>query len=66
MHSGDSWEEAEPIDLINFLEVYDHTPAAEKRRRVREFQMAANELKDAEVQEFVEALLLKFKSYLHR
>lgn len=66
MYNDKAWEAAEPIDLINFLEVYDHTPSEEKRRRVREFQMAAKELKDNEVQEFLDVLLLKFKSYLHR
>jgi hypothetical protein len=66
MYKGKRWEEAEAIDLINFLEVYDHTPSEEKRRRVREFQLAANELKDDEVQEFLEAMMLRFKSYLHR
>ena len=66
MRKGDAWLETEPIDLINFLGVYDHTPSEEKRRRLREFQMASNELKDTEVQEFLEALSLRFKSYLHR
>jgi len=66
MHKSDQWAEAEPIDLINFLEVYDHTPSDEKRRRLREFQMAANELKDHEVQKFLEALSLRFKTYLHK
>lgn len=63
---GAGWADAEPIDLINFLEVYDHTPSEEKRRRLREFQMAAKELKDGEVQQFLEAMSTRFKSYLHK
>jgi hypothetical protein len=60
------WVEAEPIDLINFLGVYDHTPSEEKRRRLRSFQTAANELKDTEVKEFLETVSSTFKSYLHK
>lgn len=66
MRKDVGWFDAEPIDLINFLEVYDHTPSEEKRRRLREFQMAANELKDTEVQEFLETLSTRFNSYLHK
>lgn len=66
MRKDAGWVDAEPIDLINFLEVYDHTPSEEKRRRLREFQMAAKELKDEEVQQFLDALSARFKSYLHK
>ncbi len=65
-YKAGQWADAEPIDLINFLEVYDHTPSEEKRRRLRSFQMAANELKDAEVTRFLEAISGTFRSYLHR
>ncbi|HEY5176412.1 MAG TPA: hypothetical protein VII95_12695 [Terriglobales bacterium] len=65
-YKGGRWADAEPIDLINFLEVYDHTPSDEKRRRLRSFETAANEMKDAEVSEFLEAVSSTFRSYLHR
>jgi hypothetical protein len=60
------WNDVEAIDLINFLEVYDHTPGDEKRRRLKVFQSAAKELKDHEVVEFLENVASKFKTYLHR
>jgi hypothetical protein len=60
------WNEVEAIDLINFLEVYDHTPGDEKRRRLKAFQTAAKELKDHEVVQFLENVASKFQPYLHR
>lgn len=60
------WNDVEAIDLINFLEVYDHTPGKEKRRRLKAFQLAAKETKDAEVARFLENVASKFKNYLHR
>ncbi len=60
------WNEVEAIDLINFLEVYDHTPGEEKRRRLKAFQAAAKEVKDDEVLQFLENVASKFKTYLHR
>jgi hypothetical protein len=58
--------ELEAIDLINFLEVYDHTPGDEKRRRLKGFMTAAKELKDDEVLQFLENIATKFKTYLNR
>ncbi|MGA8153294.1 MAG: hypothetical protein WB952_20250 [Terriglobales bacterium] len=60
------WSEVEAIDLINFLEVYDHTPGDEKRRRLKTFQAAAKQVKDEEVVQFLENIALKFKTYLQR
>jgi hypothetical protein len=60
------WSEVEAIDLINFLEVYDHTPGEEKRRRLKTFQSAAKELKDDEMLQFLENVASKFKTYLQR
>jgi len=60
------WQEAEAIDLVNFLEVYDHTPSKEKVRRLSEFRQAADQLVDQAVQTFLEQVRLKFQSYLHR
>lgn len=65
-YKAGQWSEAEPIDLINFLEVYDHTPSEEKRRRLKSFQTAANEMKDAEISKFLETVSSTFKLYLHR
>lgn len=62
----DRWSEAEAIDLINFLGVYDHTPAKEKRRRLSEYKEAALETKDPEVTSFLEKTAEHFRSYLSR
>jgi len=48
------------------LEVYDHTPGDEKRRRLKALQSAAKELKDGEVVQFLENVASKFRTYLHR
>jgi hypothetical protein len=66
LYQNGHWAEAEAIDLVNFLEVYDHTPSKEKLRRLRDFQQAAEELKDRPVGKFLDEVLLRFKSYLHR
>ncbi len=60
------WIEAEAIDLVNFLEVYDHTPSKEKVRRLTDYRQAAEELGDQEVQEFIDKVASTFHGYLHR
>jgi hypothetical protein len=60
------WNEVEAIDLINFLEVYDHTPGEEKRRRLKTFQSAAKDLKDDDVVQFLENVTSRFRVYLNR
>lgn len=65
-YKAGEWAQAEPIDLINFLGVYDHTPSEEKRRRIRSLEMAADEVNDTEVKEFLLAVLSTFSRYLHK
>lgn len=60
------WSEVEAIDLIGLLGVYDHTPAKEKKRRLKEFKDAATELKDDEALEFIRAIENSFDNYLSR
>jgi len=66
LYQEGKWIEAEAIDLVNFLEVYDHTPSEEKRRRLRGFQQAAEELKDEHVRAFLDQVESRFRAYLHR
>lgn len=66
LHQDGRWAEAEAIDLVNFLDVYDHTPSKEKLRRLREFQQAAEQLRDEQVRKFLEQVASTFNSYLHR
>jgi hypothetical protein len=58
--------EAEAIHLVGLLSVYDHTPSAEKRRELEEFQDAAKEMNDEEVTTFLSLVAERFKKYLNR
>lgn len=60
------WAEAEAIDLINLLKVYDHTPSKEKQKRLRAFQLAAEQMGDKEIGAFLDAVDSAFRSYLRR
>lgn len=66
MYEAGQWENTEPIDLVNFLGVYDHTPSEEKRRRMHQFQLAAKQTGDEAVQKFLDLVSVKFHGYLHR
>jgi hypothetical protein len=66
MYLASKWSEAEAIDLIGFLGVYDHTPSREKKRRLKEFESAATELDDSEALQFIQAILSSFGAYLAR
>jgi hypothetical protein len=66
MYSDSRWSEVEAIDLIGLLGVYDHTPSKEKKRRLRDFKNAAEELKDAKALEFIKAIENSFSAYLSR
>jgi len=66
MYKESRWLEAEAIDLVDFLEVYDHTPSKEKRRRLNEYREAAEQLNDPSVIDFLRQTEEKFHNYLHR
>jgi hypothetical protein len=66
MYLASRWSEAEAIDVIGFLGVYDHTPSKEKKRRLREFETAATELNDTEASQFIQAVRNSFDAYLSR
>jgi len=66
LYEQNRWQEAEAIDLVNFLEVYDHTPSKEKLRRLGEYKQAADQLGDQVVQKFVEEVASRFRVYLHK
>jgi hypothetical protein len=65
-YSASKWAEAETIDLIGFLGVYDHTPSTEKRRRLKDFKLHARELNDVDALNFLDAVEQKFDTYLSR
>jgi hypothetical protein len=66
MFESGRWAEVEAIDLIQFLGVYDHTPSKEKRARLRQYQSAAKEVKDAVVERFLNQIVSTFGPYLQK
>ncbi len=66
LYETSRFHEAEAIDLIGLLEVYDHTPSAEKRRKMKELEEAAKELKDEKTLTFLAEIKERFGKYLNR
>ena len=66
LYESGKWMEAEAIDLVNFLEVYDHTPSKEKIRRLKELQQAAEQVGDPKVLAFLREVETRFRAYLHK
>lgn len=58
--------EAEAIDLVGLLNVYDHTPSREKRAKLKQFVDSARELGDEEVIKFLEEVGHRFRRYLNK
>jgi hypothetical protein len=66
LYSSSRFDEAEAIDLIGLLDVYDHTPSKEKRTTLRRLMESAKEVKDREVVEFLDKVQARFHRYLHK
>ena len=66
VYTTSRFDEAEAIDLIGLLDVYDHTPSKEKQHRLRRLMESAKEVKDGEVVEFLEKVQARFHRYLHK
>ncbi len=66
LYADSKWHEAEAIDLIGLLGVYDHTPSKEKKRRLNEFKIHAKELGDREALEFIATIEKSFSTYLSK
>lgn len=66
LYEESRFHEAEAIDLIGLLEVYDHTPSAEKKRKLKEFEEAARDLKEEALLEFIARIKERFTKYLNR
>lgn len=60
------FDEAEAIDLIQLLNVYDHTPSRVKKLKLKEYIDAAKELNDREAIEFLSAVSDRFNNYLNK
>ncbi len=58
--------EAEAIHLIGLLGVYDHTPSREKKRKLKEFLNAAEDLHDEKTVEFLRIVAERFHKYLNK
>jgi hypothetical protein len=64
MFNENKLHEAEAIELIELLGVYDHTPPKVKRKKLNEFVIAAKESKDDKLIDFLRLVSEKFKRYL--
>ncbi len=60
------FDEVEAIDLIQMLNVYDHTPSRVKKLKLKEYLDAAKELNDKEVLEFLSRVSNRFGKYLNK
>lgn len=66
LYLASRFDEAEAIDLIGLLDVYDHTPSKEKRDRLRWLTESAKEVKDEEVVAFLDKVQTRFHRYLNK
>jgi len=66
LYTESNWQDAEAIDLLGLLGVYDHTASKEKRRRLNEFKIHAKELDDAEALDFIKVIENSFRAYLSK
>lgn len=66
LYTESKWQDAEAIDLLGLLGVYDHTASKEKRRRLNEFKIHAKELDDVEALDFIKAIENSFRAYLSK
>ncbi len=60
------FDEAEAIDLIQLLNVYDHTPSRVKKLKLKEYVDSANELNDKEALDFLSRISERFSKYLNK
>ena len=66
LYAQSRFDEAEAIDLIGLLGVYDHTPSIEKRRKLKKFVDAAKELGDEKTLDFLKRVTERFHRYLNK
>ncbi len=66
MYRRNEFDSAAAIDLIALLQVYDHTPSGDKRRKLKELRDAAKDMRDEEVLNFLDAANERFTRYLNR
>ncbi len=60
------FDEVEAIDLIQLLNVYDHTPSRVKKLKLKEYLDAAKELNDEEALGFLTKVSERFSKYLNK
>lgn len=66
LYSENRFSAAEAIHLVGLLSVYDHTPSAEKKRKLKLFQDAAKELNDEDMKSFLSGVAERFQRYLNK
>jgi hypothetical protein len=66
LYSQSRFDEAEAIHLIGLLNVYDHTPSSEKRRKLKALVDASREVGDESIKEFLNQVSKRFSRYLNK
>lgn len=66
LYAAGKLDEAEVIDLIGMLGVYDHTPSVEKRAQLKLMIDSAADLTDKEIIAFLSQVKKRFSSYMNR
>jgi hypothetical protein len=60
------FEETEIVHLLGLISLYDHTPAAEIRKSLRQLRADAQATADAEFSQFLDQVEHRFSEYLNR
>jgi len=66
MYVDSRFDQAEAIELVGLLKVYDHTPSSEKRAKLKRLLESATDVKDEEVAAFLHEVEQRFRRYLNR
>ena len=66
LYNDSRFAEAVTIDLIEMLDVYDHTPEREKKIKFKQFMDAAKEMKDEKATAFLSEVAERFTKYLNK
>jgi hypothetical protein len=60
------FEETEIVHLLGLVSLYDHTPASEIRRALRQLRTDAQTCEDTEFLQFLDQVEGRFSAYLNR
>jgi len=66
LYSENNFTKPPLIHLLGLLKLYENAPKREKMRILREYEIAAEQVGEKEVIDFVRQIQLKFKDYIDR